>query len=31
MEGSSLKKKSVVAHYTLKWLLIGGALYLIFR
>ena len=29
--GKWIKKKSVVAHYTLKWLLIGGALYLIFR
>jgi beta-hydroxylase len=29
--GKRIKKKSVLAHYTLKWLLIGGALFLIFR
>jgi beta-hydroxylase len=29
--GKWIKKKSVVAHYTLKWILIGGVLYLIFR
>jgi beta-hydroxylase len=29
--GKWIKKKSRVAHYTLKWLLIGGVLYLIFR
>jgi beta-hydroxylase len=29
--GKWIKKKSRVAHYTLKWLLIGGVLYLILR
>jgi beta-hydroxylase len=29
--GKWIKKKSRFAHYTLKWLLIGGVLYLIFR
>ena len=29
--GKALKKKSRVAHYTLKWLILGGVLYLIFR
>ena len=29
--GKWIKKKSRVAHYTLKWLLIGGLMYLIFR
>jgi beta-hydroxylase len=29
--GKWIKKKSRFAHYTLKWLLIGGLLYLIFR
>jgi beta-hydroxylase len=29
--GKWIKKKSKVAHYTLKWLLIGGVLYLILR
>ena len=29
--GKWIKSKSVWAHYTLKWILIGGALYLIFR
>ena len=29
--GKAIKKKSRVAHYTLKWLLLGGMLYLIFR
>ena len=29
--GKWIKKKSVVAHYTLKWLILGGLLYLIFR
>jgi beta-hydroxylase len=29
--GKWIKKKSRVAHYTLKWLLLGGLLYLIFR
>ncbi|HEX6794425.1 MAG TPA: aspartyl/asparaginyl beta-hydroxylase domain-containing protein [Casimicrobiaceae bacterium] len=29
--GKAIKKKSRVAHYTLKWLILGGVLYLIFR
>jgi beta-hydroxylase len=29
--GKAIKKKSRVAHYTLKWLILGGLLYLIFR
>jgi len=29
--GKWIKKKSRVAHYTLKWIIIGGLLYLIFR
>ncbi|HSQ79818.1 MAG TPA: aspartyl/asparaginyl beta-hydroxylase domain-containing protein [Casimicrobiaceae bacterium] len=29
--GKAIKRKSVVAHYTLKWLILGGLLYLIFR
>ena len=29
--GKWIKKKNRVAHYTLKWLLLGGLLYLIFR
>src|SRR5579862_5471513 len=29
--GKAIKKRSRVAHYTLKWLLLGGILYLIFR
>ena len=29
--GKWIKKKSRVAHYTLKWLILGGLLYLIFR
>lgn len=29
--GKAIKKRSVVAHYTLKWLILGGLLYLIFR
>jgi beta-hydroxylase len=29
--GKWIKKKSVFMHYTLKWLIIGGVLYLIFR
>ena len=29
--GKAIKRKSRVAHYTLKWLILGGLLYLIFR
>jgi beta-hydroxylase len=29
--GKAIKRKSRVAHYTLKWLILGGVLYLIFR
>jgi beta-hydroxylase len=29
--GKAIKKKSRVAHYTLKWLILGGVFYLIFR
>ena len=29
--GKAIKKRSRVAHYTLKWLILGGVLYLIFR
>ena len=29
--GKWIKRKSRFAHYTLKWLLLGGVLYLIFR
>ena len=29
--GKAIKKKSRVAHYTLKWLILGSVLYLIFR
>ena len=29
--GKAIKKKSRVAHYALKWLILGGVLYLIFR
>ena len=29
--GKGIKKKSRVAHYALKWLILGGVLYLIFR
>jgi beta-hydroxylase len=29
--GKAIKRKSVLAHYTLKWLILGGLLYLIFR
>jgi beta-hydroxylase len=29
--GKAIKKKSRIAHYTLKWLIFGGVLYLIFR
>ena len=28
--GKAIKRKSVIAHYTLKWLILGGLLYLIF-
>ena len=29
--GKAIKKKSRVAHYTLKWMILGGVFYLIFR
>ncbi len=29
--GKAIKRRSVVAHYTLKWLILGGLAYLIFR
>ena len=29
--GKAIKRKSVVTHYTLKWLILGGLAYLIFR
>ncbi len=29
--GKAIKRRSRVAHYTLKWLILGGVLYLIFR
>jgi beta-hydroxylase len=29
--GKAIKRKSRVAHYALKWLILGGVLYLIFR
>jgi aspartyl/asparaginyl beta-hydroxylase (cupin superfamily) len=29
--GKAITKRSRVAHYTLKWLILGGVLYLIFR
>jgi beta-hydroxylase len=29
--GKAIKRKSVIAHYTLKWLILGGLVYLIFR